>query len=143
MTAWARLTVVIAVLLLLVGIFQSSPGRFILKKIGLVGNPSSFTAIAFANPRDLPLRLASARTKLNLAFTISNDTSTVKDYQWTVTVTANKQSATASSGHTQLASNVTTTIARQIVISCKAGQAEVAVSLKNPDEHIDALMTCR
>jgi hypothetical protein len=143
MPAWARLTVVIAVPLLFIGVFQSPPGRSILKKIGLVGDPSSFTAIAFANPQDLPLQLASARAKLNLAFTISNDTSTVKDYQWTVTVTANKKSATTSSGHTQLASNVTTTIARQIVITCNAGQAEVAVSLKSPDEHIDAIMTCR
>jgi hypothetical protein len=143
MPAWTRPTVVIAVLLLFVGVFQSPPGRSILTKIGLVGDPSSFTAIAFANPKGLPLQLASARTKLNLAFTISNDTSTVENYQWTVTVTADKKSATANSGHIRLASNVTTTIAPQIVITCKAGQAEVAVSLKSPDEHIDAIMTCR
>jgi hypothetical protein len=143
MSAWTRLTVVIAVLLLFVGVFQSPPGRSILKKIGLVGDPSSFTAIAFANPKDLPLQLASARTKLNLAFTISNDTSAVADYQWTVTVTTNKKAGTANSGYAQLAPNVTTTIARQIVITCKKGQAEVTVSLKSPDEHIDAIMACR
>jgi hypothetical protein len=73
---------------------------------------------------------------------ISNHTSNVEHYQWTLTVTADKKSTLADSGNIQLAANGTTTVARQIEIVCKAGQAEVIVGLKKPDEHIDAWMTC-
>lgn len=113
-----------------------------LKAIGITGDSGSFTAIAFAKPQDLPVQLSSAHTKLNLAFTISNHTSNAEDYQWAVTVTANKKSALVGNGHAQLVPNDTTTVTQPIEIVCKTGRAEVTVSLKGLDEHIDAWMTC-
>lgn len=141
--AWPRVAGVIAAVLLLVGVCQSSPGRSALRIIGLIGNPNSFTAIAFANPQTLPVQLDSASTKLNLAFTISNDTINVARYQWSLKVAVNNNSKLVTNGNIQLAPNGAATVTRQIEITCKAGQAEVTVSLKDPDEHIDAWMTCR
>jgi hypothetical protein len=133
---------VVVAVLLLVGICQSPPGRSILKAVGLIGSPTSFTAIAFAKPQSLPVQLASPHTKLDLSFTISNDTSNMQDYQWTVSVVADNKSTLASNGYIQLAPNGAVTVARDINIVCKAGQAEVTVGLKNTNEHVDAWMTC-
>jgi hypothetical protein len=117
-------------------------GRPLLKAVGLVGNPNTFTAISFANPQSLPEQLSATRSKLNLAFTISNHTSSAKDYQWLLTVTVNSKSATAGKGTATLDPNGTATVAKDIEVVCKTGQAEVTVSLAGLNESIDAWMTC-
>lgn len=142
-SAWTRLAIVLVAVLLCLGASQSPPGLSILKAIGLIGNPSSFTAIAFAKPQALPIQLASTHTRLDLSFTISNDTPNIEGYQWTVSITADNKSALASKGYIQLPPNRMATVVRNINIACKAGQAEVSVSLKEPSEHIDAWMSCK
>jgi hypothetical protein len=113
-----------------------------LKAVGLVGTPNTFTTISFAHPQSLPEQLSAARSKVNLAFTISNHTSSAEDYQWLVTVTVNSKSATAGKGTVALDPNGTTTVAKDIDVVCKTGRAEVTVSLAGLNESIDAWMTC-
>jgi hypothetical protein len=113
-----------------------------LKAVGLVGKPNASTAISFANPQSLPEQLSATRSKVNLVFTISNHTSSAEGYQWLLTVTVNSKSTTAGKGTVALDPNGTTTVAKDIDVVCKTGQAEVTVSLAGLNESIDAWMTC-
>lgn len=137
-----QLTVVTVAALLFMGVCQTPLGRSFLKDVGLIGNPDSFTSIAFTKPQSLPLQLAKSRTKLNLGFMISNHTPSIKNYDWALTVAINNKSSLVGKGHIQLAPNNTTTVVRKVEIVCKTGRAKVTVSLQQPAEHIDALMFC-
>jgi hypothetical protein len=141
--AWWRAAVAAVVVLLFLGVFQTSAGRPLLKAVGLVGSPNTFTAISFVNPQSLPEQLSTARSKVNLAFTISNHTSGEEDYQWQLTVTVNNKSAPAGKGTVALGPNGTTMIAKDIDVVCKTGEAEITVSLAGLNESIDAWMACR
>lgn len=129
-------------LLIFVGVSQLSLGRPWLRDVGLTSTVGSYTALAFQNPQSIPTHLKTARTRLNVDFTITNASAEAQQYKWTLLVIQGKDTRRAGTGTAYAAAGQTTPVADPIEIECRNGQLQMIISLAKPAEHIDAWMTC-
>lgn len=142
MSTWPALAVALASLLLAIGISQVSISQTVLKNVGLVGNPGAYTSIAFKYPQDLPTRLRRSKTTVKVAFAISNATTSSRDYRWSLLFFQGAHKHRVSTGDVRVSAGQTVSVTRSVKISCDKGRVRLTAGLAQPNEHIDAWMTC-
>jgi hypothetical protein len=142
MSRWPVLAVALASLLLVIGMSQLSIGQAVLKNVGLVGSPGAYTSMAFQNPQDLPTQLGRL-TIVKVAFEISNATTSSNDYRWNLLLLKDARNRRVSTGDVRVSPGQTVSVTRSVRISCEKDRVRITVMLAQPNEHIDAWMTCK
>lgn len=133
---------VAGVALLAVGIAQTTPGRTVLRKAGLLEPPASYTSLAFEHPQSLPEQLSSQRANIPVSFQIHNNGNTGHEYEWSIVLAQGTLIQRLASGTAEAAAGHATVINRTEPVSCTQGQQRIVVRLTQPAESIDAWMTC-
>lgn len=125
---------------------QTPAGHMVLRRAGVGTTPPAYTALSFAKPQSLPERLPSPRTSLRVPFTLHNDSSGTRSYQWSLTAAriGNGGSLTARpvSRTITLLPGATVTLDPALPLVCHGGQIRVMVRLASPAESIDFLSLC-
>jgi len=143
MSTWPVLAVALASLLFAVGMIQVSIGQAVLKNVGLVGSPGAYTSIAFQHPQDLPTQLGRLKTTVKVAFVIRNATTSSHDYRWNLLLLQDARNRRVSTGDVRVSPGQTVSVTRSVKISCDKDRVRITASLVQPNEHIDAWMTCK
>lgn len=141
--SWWGVVVFAALVMLAVGMGQTSFGHAVLRKTGLSGEPTSFTSLAFVHPQSLPGQLSSQPENVSVSFVIRNSGESTRNYHWSVRLTQGGHTRQTAEGSVRIPPRRQTAINRLTSISCAAGQLQIMVSLARPAEHIDALAACR
>jgi hypothetical protein len=136
------MAILVFVVALAAGIAQTSAGRAMLQKAGLLTVPTSYTSLSFQRPQDLKEELGSKRTDLGVSFAIHNVGAVARDYQWSVLLTQGSRTRSVAAGNVRIASGHGKAITRSVKIVCSRGQVRIAVKLIRPAEFIDAWMAC-
>jgi hypothetical protein len=139
---WPGAVVLIAVLMLAAGIFQTSRGHAVLAKAGLFQKPVTFTSLAFASPQDLPAQLAAKNATVPVSFVIHNSGSSARTYRWSVFVVQAGGTRQVQTGRVRLGSGRGSAIRRSAAVSCAGGRLQIVVELASPAEAIDACTAC-
>jgi hypothetical protein len=142
MSTWPVLVAALVGLLFAVGMSQVSIGQAVLKNVGLVGSPGAYTSVAFQHPQDLPKQLGRL-TVVRVAFVISNATTSSHDYRWNLLLLQDARNRRVSTGDVSISPGRTVSVTRSVKISCDKGRVQITVMLAQPNEHIDAWMTCK
>jgi hypothetical protein len=125
---------------------QTPAGHTVLRQVGLDTTPPSYTALSFAQPQALPARLPAPRTSLRVPFTIHNDSSGTRSYQWSLTASrigkAGGLTARSVSGTSTLAPGATVTKDPALPLVCHGGQIRITIRLASPAKFIDFLSRC-
>ena len=121
---------------------QSSSGREALRSTGLLEKPTSYTSLAFQNPRFLVEQLASKRASVGVSFVIHNVGGISREYQWSVLLVENGHARRVAIGDAQVVPGRSTAITRSEEIACVGKRVQVVVKLATPPEVIDAWIAC-
>lgn len=138
---WRGTVALVAILVLVAGVAQTSQGHAIMARFGLFQQPASYTSLAFQHPQSLPEQLSPA-TDVDVSFVIRNAGDSPRDYKWSVVLTQGQTTLRLASGVVNIASRGERTVARSVKVSCTRGQARIVVSLARPAESIDSWMAC-
>jgi len=138
---WRGTLAALAVVVLAVGLAQTSAGHSLLRKAGLFERPASYTTLAFQHPQSLP-QLASAQTDVPVSFVISNVGRTPRTYQWTLSVAQGSQDRRVATGSIRLAPGHRTALTRAAHVVCAQPRVSLVVSLVQPAESIHAWAAC-
>jgi hypothetical protein len=129
-----------------VSLAQTPAGHMVLRQAGLDTTPAAYTALSFARPQSLPGQLPSPRTSLRVPFSIHNDSSGFRSYQWSLTAARiGKGGGLTSrpvSRRITLAPGATVTLDPALRLTCRGGQIRVTIRLASPAESIDFLSRC-
>jgi hypothetical protein len=134
----------IAAVAVAAGIAQTSTGHAVLRQAGLLQRATPYTSLYFMNARDLPAQLSGRKTPFRVWFAIANESSTSREYAWSVLVTQPRGAHLAGRGSVQVASGSKAVVDRVARISCPGGRVRVTVRVlaAGVDEAIDAWATC-
>ncbi len=125
---------------------QTSAGHSVLRRAGLDMAPPSYSALSFAQPQSLPARLPARHTTMHVPFTIRNNSSDTKSYQWSLRASrigrVGGLTARPVSGRRTLAPGATVTMDPALALSCEGGQIRITIRLASPAESIDFLSRC-
>lgn len=140
---WPWITLVVA-MLILAGIAQTGYGRTVLRTVGLSPPSGSYTALSFANPQELPTRLRSKVSQVQVSFAIRNasNSSASRVYNWVILLSHSGRSLTAAAGQVMVPFGAVRTVNKTVRTSCAKGQLQLTVRLANPAEHIDFWTAC-
>lgn len=141
-TRWRGLVGLVGAVVLAAAIGQTAVGHAILQRSGLFEEPANYTSLTFGNPQSLPEQLRYRRAKVALSFVINNVGSASRDYQWSVKLVQGQAIRRVAAGSVRIASGHAAKIASTADISCTRGKVRIIVSLAQPDESIDAIMSC-
>jgi hypothetical protein len=137
-------TIVLALLV----VAQTGPGRRALRSVGATNAPKQYTALSFVSPTSLPEQ-APVRRTMQLRIAIKNHEGAARRYVWTawqgVGSTTNAP-ATAATGAVVIASQATREVEVRIRSACTLGprvqRMLIEIRLTNPDEAVRHWMTC-
>jgi hypothetical protein len=132
----------VAGIMLLAGISQASFGRTILEKAGLLEQPTNYTSLAFAQPRNLPERLTAKQKTIGILFIIHNSGDSTYGYHWSIQFTQTGHTHRVAAGDVDVNPGKAVTISRTEAIQCTLKQVQVTISLAHPAESIDAWIAC-
>ena len=125
---------------------QTPTGHMVLRQAGLDTAPPAYTALSFAEPQSLPERLPAPRTRLRVPFTIHNDSSGTRRYQWSLEASrigsAGGLTARPVRRTITLAPGATVTVDAALPLTCHGGQIRVTIRLASPAESIGFLSRC-
>jgi hypothetical protein len=141
-TRWRRVAILVILVAFAAGIAQTSAGRSMLRKAGLLANPTSYTSLAFQRPQDLREQFDSKRVDFGVSFEIHNVGSFSRDYQWSVLLTQGSRTRSVAAGSVRIASGRGKAISRSVKVVCSRGQVRIAVKIVQPAEFIDAWVAC-
>jgi hypothetical protein len=141
-TRWRGLAGLAGAVVLAAAIGQTAVGHAILQRSGLFEEPVNYTSLTFGRPQSLPEQLRYRRAKVPLSFVINNVGSASRDYHWSVQLVQGRATRHVASGSVRIASGHAAEIASTADISCTQGKVRIIVSLAQPDESIDAIMSC-
>ena len=136
------LVLVVALLLLCVGLAQTSQGHVLLGDAGLYEPPASYTELTFTTPGDLPSTLPSSNSPIDVSFNIHNVSGAARSYQWSVVLTKTSQSHVKASGTVTAPAQGRVTVAKSVAMACVGGRLQVLVRLASPAESVDFWVTC-
>jgi hypothetical protein len=135
-----------AIVLAAAGFAQTSPGRAVLRDVGIAGKGQSYTALAFADPGSLPTQLYSRNALLDASFVIRNDSGQQRQYPWQVEEIRNGLVRDIDTGQTTVAAGAAATIrpggSEGFVTSCTGGRLKIEVLLPAAGESIGFWATC-
>jgi len=118
---------------------QTSAGQRALGDIGVGGQPSRYTELAFANPSRLPKALHRAPSRVPVEFTITNHGPTETAYRWQVRV-MQPVARVLSAGEVYVPRGYGVSVAPAIVLGCSS-RTQIAVLLSS-GERIDYWADC-
>jgi hypothetical protein len=134
------------VLVTAVSLAQTPAGHMVLRRAGLDTTPPPYTALSFAQPQSLPARLPTPRTSVHVPFTIHNESSGTRSYQWSLKASrvgrAGRLTARSVSGTSTLAPGATVTMDPALPLVCHGGQIRITIRLASPAESIHFLSRC-
>lgn len=145
---WSLLSLV-ALVVICVGLAQTSRGHALLSDAGLYKEPASYTELAFATPDALPDSLLSAKGaegqtkgRIPVSFSVRNVSGSSQAYQWSITVTGGKSQVKAA-GTVGVPAQGKATITKSVTAACGTGPTlQVVVRLASSAESIDFLVSC-
>jgi hypothetical protein len=123
-------------------LFQTPPGRYVLRSAGLLGAPAAYTELAFTGPGNLPQQLIAANVTNLPAFEIHNATGAGRRYRWSVTLSSAGGTAQVATGQASVADGHVTTLAPSVTVECRPGPVTVTVRLADSGESIDFKADC-
>jgi hypothetical protein len=136
------LVLVVALVLLCIGLAQTSQGHVLLSDVGLYEQPASYTELTFTNPGDLPSTLPSPNSPIDVSFGIHNASGATRSYQWSVVLTTAGQSHVKASGAITAPAQGRVTVTKSVAMACVGGRLQVLVRLASPAESVDFWVTC-
>ncbi len=139
---WRAAVAVLALIVLAVGIAQTSAGHSLLAKAGLFAQPVSYTSLAFQQPQSLPAQLTSRRASVPVSFVIANEGHAPRTYRWTLSLGQGTLTRRMATGSIRLASGQRSALTRVAQVACTGQQVSLVVSLAYPAESIHAWATC-
>lgn len=129
--------------LLCVGLAQTSKGHGVLRDVGLFQVPPSYTELAFTDPRGLPLELSSKQAPIHVSFNMHNVSGSSRAYHWSITMMRSGKSHLKASGVTPTTANGSATVARTVSMPCVGGRLQVVVRVAESTEPIDFWVACQ
>ena len=142
MSGWRSALTLLALLVLVAGLAQTSQGHSLLKDAGIYQEPASYTELTFTAPGKLPEQLTSKRTPVAVAFRIHNVSGASRSYRWSITVVRSSKGHQATAGVVQAPAQREVKIVRIVVLACTGGRLQVVVGLVDPAQSIDFWVTC-
>ena len=136
------LVLLVALIMLCVGLAQTSQGHVLLSDVGLYEQPSSYTELTFQTPSDLPSTIASPNSPIDVSFNIHNASEAPRAYQWSVVLAKAGKSQVKASGAVTASAQGRVTITRSVSMACVGGRLQVLVRLASPAESVDFWVTC-
>jgi hypothetical protein len=118
---------------------QSKAGQKVLKHIGVAGEPSKYTELAFVDPTKLPNAVYQPRSQLLVPFTITNHEHVATTYHWQI-VAAARGSRVVRAGEVSLSAGAYAYFDPVLELGC-ATRTQVTVRLTT-GEHIDFWAAC-
>ncbi len=123
------------------GVAQTSPGGRLLRALGISSPSEPYTEIAFVNPGGPWTRAANAT--VGFAFWVHNVEGSAHTYRWIATTQApGRAPITAASGRLTLADGASNTVRLRIPVACTGGQSRVNVSLGGAHQTIGFWLPC-
>lgn len=139
---WRGPAVLVVIIVVMLGMAQTSPGHVLLGKLGLLEKPANYTSLSFQHPQALPEQLSSRQASLDISFVIHNAGAAPGNYQWSVVLTQGQATHRLAAGTASVTSLGEATITRTAKLSCTRGRARITVSLADPAEFIESWMAC-
>jgi hypothetical protein len=137
-----NLGMLLALVVLCVGLAQTSPGHVVLADAGLFQRPASYTELTFTAPGELPSSVPAAESAINLSFDIHNVSGAARVYQWSVVLAGNGHSRVGASGTASAPAQGRVTVTRSVAATCSGTRLQVLVRLASPAESVDFWVTC-
>ena len=126
--------------LVAIGLAQTAGGHSALRKLGLVSKPQRYTELYFAQPGNLPVRVAHA--PLQVGFVIHNAEGSARSYRWSATAEATGKTRTVGQGEAPVATGDTVSLDPALSIPCTGSKVLVTIRLAQPAESISFRTTC-
>ena len=142
MRRWWGILIVTALVVLGASLAQTGPGHHLLQAAGLYEAPPSYTELAFTAPGNLPAKLNSEHTPIEVSFSIHNVSGASRTYGWSIALIHSGRSHVGASGVATVAAQGRATVAQTVAMSCAGGRLQIVVRLANPAESIDYWATC-
>jgi hypothetical protein len=139
---WRGLIALAAGAMLAAGLGQTSRGHAVLRAMGLLDEPTTYTSLAFLNPQSLPQQLEATRASVNASFVIHNANTTPSTYQWSVLLAQGRRTHRLAGGNVLVAPGHGAAISPSLEIDCTSGKVRIEVNLAHPAESIDVWLTC-
>jgi hypothetical protein len=136
-----RALVLVVVPAFAVEVAQTSPGRALLQKAGLVKAPN-YTALSFVRPQLLPTQLPARNSSVRVSFAIRNATASSHAYNWQVQLVRGKSSTSVASARTLVPARASSIVASTIRTSCVGGKIDFVIRLAVPAESINFWSAC-
>lgn len=136
------LALLVVLVLLCLGVAQTSQGHVLLGDVGLYEQPASYAELTFTTPGDLPSALPKPNSPIDVSFSIHNVSGATRAYQWSVVLTKGGQSHVKASGTATAPSQGRVTVTKSVAMACVGGRLQVLVRLASPAESIDFWVTC-
>jgi hypothetical protein len=122
---------------------QTSPGRSVVRGLGLSKAPARYAQLSFTRPQALPTIVGAPHATVSEPFEIRNSGSGQQTYEWSVTLAESGVTQRLASGHTVLAAGRAATVTKAVRFGCRAGnQVRLTFSLASPRQSIDFSATC-
>jgi hypothetical protein len=131
-----------ALVVLGVGLSQTSQGHALLKDTGLYQVPTTYTELSFTTPNGLPASLKSERAPIDVSFAIHNVSGSSLTYHWSIVLVRSGRSHLETSGIVHAPAQGHVTVTRTVTMACVGGRLQVAVRLASPVESIDFWTAC-
>jgi hypothetical protein len=138
---WSSVALV-AVVLAVALLAQTSAGQALMRDVGLSKTPAGYTQLSFARPQSLPATVPSSGATVRVPFKIRNSSGTQHTYRWSVTAAHGQSTGQLSSGSTQVRAGAEVTVTPAVTVSCANGRVRLNVGLASPRESIDFYATC-
>lgn len=139
---WRGTVSLVAIVILIVAIAQTSIGHAILRRVGLSEQPTNYTSLAFTQPQSLPEQLSSRRTEIGVSFIIHNADEARHNYNWSMLLFQTGHTRRVASGKVSVPPGNGAAITQSARFLCAQGRVQVIVRLAYPAESIDAWMSC-
>lgn len=139
---WSLLSLV-ALVVICVGLAQTSQGHALLRDAGLYEVPASYTELAFTDAGALPNTLTLAKKQVPVSFSVHNVSGSSQTYQWSIAVTRDGKSQVKAAGTVGVPAQGKATVTRSVTTACgTAPKVQVVVRLASPAESIDFWALC-
>jgi hypothetical protein len=138
---WSSVALV-AVVLAVIILAQTSAGQALIRDVGLSKTPAGYTQLSFARPQSLPSTLSPPGATVRVPFQIRNSSGVQRTYRWSVTLSHGQSTDHLSSGGTLVRAGAAVTVTPAVTVSCTHGRVRLDVGLASPRESIDFYATC-
>lgn len=132
----------VILVLLCVGVAQTSPGHSVLVGLGLTETPPSYTELSFTNPGSLQESDAAVQAPVTVSFGIHNVSGSARHYQWSIVALHNGTNEGSLSGGVTVAAQGRAALTENVQVTCPSGREQMVLRLASPAESLNFWVTC-